>query len=131
MVNEDIDVLEQLDDIHGALTAYYHRHGNVPQSLDTKALTPESGLYGGDSCGGHFSSRRYEDEQLKRYEYTPTPTGYKICTKFNSSWEQIKLNERFYENRYPWAINFQKGLQCFERNFPECKKGTNHDQHRP
>jgi hypothetical protein len=123
MVNEDIDTLEEMEDLHGALIAYHNRNGQALHSLDNKALNAlESGTYGKNNCGNYYNGKQYEGIRLKEYEYTPQKNGYKICTNFNTSWEQIKLNQRLYGNRYLWAMDFQKGRPCFERTYPECKK---------
>lgn len=123
MVNEDMDTLEELANLHDALIAYRYRHGYALQSLDAKTLNSlENGAYGNNDCGNYYSNKHYEDEYLKRYEYSATPNGYKICAKFNTDWQEITLNQHLYGNRYHWAENLTKGHYCFERNFPECKK---------
>ena len=123
MVNEDMDTLEGLEQLHRALTAYHQQNGHVLTSLNGKALNAiNSGSYGSQSCGGYYNNIYFSDEQLKRYQYTPTSAGYKICTNFNTNWSEVKLNRYTHDNLYNWAENFQKGQNCFERTIPECKK---------
>jgi hypothetical protein len=123
MVNEDIETLEELEQLHGALTASLYRNGKIVESLDANMLnTMESGSYGDNHCGKYYSNKRYEAERLNRYEYSTKPSGYTICTNFNTNWVDIKMNKRFYENRFNWAENIHQGRNCFERTIPECKR---------
>jgi hypothetical protein len=122
-VNEDIETLEELEELHGALDAYRHRNGNSLEELNSKALNGiERGSYGQNQCSRYYNGREYDEERLKRYEYTAKTDGYKICTTLNTSWADVKLNQRLYGDRFLWARDFNQGRNCFERSFTPCKQ---------
>ena len=123
MVNEDIDTLEEMESLNNALIAYRNRNGSALQSLDSTALNAlASGSYDDNSCRHYYSGKQYEEARLKKYDYTAKPNSYTICANFITSWQEIKLNQRLYGDRYHWARDFHKGRPCFERTYPECKK---------
>jgi hypothetical protein len=120
MVNEDIEIIKELDDLHKALAVNFHRRNGEPLTkLDCAALNDmnDSSTH---RCSGYYWSRRFEQDQLNKYEYSATKNHYKICANFKTSWNDIKMNERVNDNRYSWAENFTKGRFCFERTILNC-----------
>lgn len=122
-VNEDIDTLRTLENMHRKLVYYYQLNKNTPlQTLDENALnTPPTNT--ADGCTNVYDySHRLKAAELEKFEYSPQGNHYTICTSFHTSWRDVTLNQRFYGEGYDWAKDFQQGRHCFERTIPACKK---------
>ena len=123
-IKQDFATINEMANLHFRLMMFYNHHQKKTlQKLDVDKLN-EQPLNGYD-CPADAGSMDYEaltPDAIKKYDYTLTSKGYRICAAFNSDWADIKRSHYINEPKLSWASGLKKGKHCFERTLPICKR---------